>query len=175
MAMSSRTEISERRACRLVGLSRTVLHYEPKMNEPNLQLGERIGELAAVRRRFGYRRIHALLRREGSRLRFDDHPQLEKRFENMLVRVRLEHPGKDIGIEQVPLLPRSDASSDLRPADDQPLGGEDADGLAVSGTRHMMPLARRELSLQQLTGPDHAGDDLHTQVPGQLAVKAKGP
>jgi len=67
MAMSSRTEISERRACRLVGLSRTVLHYEPKMNEPNLQLGERIGELAAVRRRFGYRRIHALLRREGSR------------------------------------------------------------------------------------------------------------
>jgi putative transposase len=64
--MSERLEISERRACRLVGLSRTVLHYEAKMSEQNAELGARIGELAAVRRRFGYRRIHALLRREGS-------------------------------------------------------------------------------------------------------------
>lgn len=63
--MSARTEVSERRACRLVGLSRTVLHYEPKMSEENSVLQERIRELAAQRRRFGYRRIHALLRREG--------------------------------------------------------------------------------------------------------------
>jgi putative transposase len=63
--MGTRTEISERRACRLVGLSRTVLHYEAKMSEQNAVLEERIRALAAERRRFGYRRIHALLRREG--------------------------------------------------------------------------------------------------------------
>lgn len=63
--MGAKVAISERRACRLVGLSRTVLHYEAEGGEANQVLGERIGELAAERRRFGYRRIHALLRREG--------------------------------------------------------------------------------------------------------------
>ena len=66
MAIGEKLEISQRRACRLVGLSRTVLHYEPKMSEHNAELGARIAELAAARRRFGYRRIHALLRREGN-------------------------------------------------------------------------------------------------------------
>jgi putative transposase len=63
--MRAKTAISERRACELMGLSRTVLHYERCMDEVNVGLGLRIAELAAERRRFGYRRIHALLRREG--------------------------------------------------------------------------------------------------------------
>ncbi len=63
--MREKTSISERRACGLVGISRTVLHYEPKMQPENAALQGRIVELAHVRRRFGYRRIHALLRREG--------------------------------------------------------------------------------------------------------------
>ncbi len=63
--MREKTSISERRACGLVGISRTVLHYEPKVRPVNAALQERIVELAHVRRRFGYRRIHALLRREG--------------------------------------------------------------------------------------------------------------
>ncbi len=64
--MREKTSISERRACGLVGISRTVLHYEPKVQQPeNAVLQGRIVELAHVRRRFGYRRIHALLRREG--------------------------------------------------------------------------------------------------------------
>jgi putative transposase len=48
-----------------VGISRTVLHYEPKVQPENEVLQGRIVELAQVRRRFGYRRFHALLRREG--------------------------------------------------------------------------------------------------------------
>lgn len=48
-----------------MGLSRTVLHYEPKVKAENEQLQERITEIARERRRFGYRRIHALLHREG--------------------------------------------------------------------------------------------------------------
>ena len=63
--MQQETQVSERRACLLVGLSRTVLHYEPKVQPENERLQERITEIAGERRRFGYRRIHALLRREG--------------------------------------------------------------------------------------------------------------
>ena len=63
--MQNHTEISERRACHLVGLSRTVLHYESKVRPANRQLQARLIELAGERRRFGYRRLHALVRREG--------------------------------------------------------------------------------------------------------------
>jgi putative transposase len=65
MAMLNLTDISERRACQLVKISRTVLHYVPKVQPENEQLQHRMVELASERRRFGYRRIHALLRREG--------------------------------------------------------------------------------------------------------------
>lgn len=64
--MQSLTRISEHRACQLVGLSRTVLHYAPKTQPENEQLKSRLIELAAQRRRFGYRRLHALMRREGT-------------------------------------------------------------------------------------------------------------
>ncbi|GAB1720471.1 MAG: hypothetical protein NTAFB09_22020 [Nitrosospira sp.] len=60
MAMLEQTNISERRACLLVELSRTVLNYVPKVQLANEQLQARMIELAAERRRFGYRRIHAL-------------------------------------------------------------------------------------------------------------------
>ena len=63
--MQEKTKISECRACLLVGLSRTVLHYQSKAQPENEQLQGRMVELAGERRRFGYRRLHALLRREG--------------------------------------------------------------------------------------------------------------
>lgn len=63
--MRGKTSISERRACQLVGISRTVLHYESRERPENEALQQRIVELAQIRRRFGYRRIGALLRREG--------------------------------------------------------------------------------------------------------------
>lgn len=63
--MREKTSISERRACQLVGLSRTVLNYVSSERPENESLQQRIIELAQTRRRFGYRRIGALLRREG--------------------------------------------------------------------------------------------------------------
>ena len=51
--MQNDTKISERRACQLVGLSRTVLHYESKEQPANMQLQARLIELAGERRRFG--------------------------------------------------------------------------------------------------------------------------
>ena len=56
--------VSERRACRLAGLSRDAFRHEPSPSEHTLMLSQKIVDLACVRRRFGYRRIHDLLRRE---------------------------------------------------------------------------------------------------------------
>src|SRR5690606_26591193 len=61
--MRAKTRISERRACGLLRLSRTVLHYQARTKEDGLS--ERMIELAGERRRFGYRRLHVLLEREG--------------------------------------------------------------------------------------------------------------
>ena len=63
--MRAKTGISARRACGLMGLSRTVLRYRAAGDRDQGRLREAIKSLAAQRRRFGYRRIHALIRREG--------------------------------------------------------------------------------------------------------------
>jgi putative transposase len=57
-------ELSERRACRLVGLSRDGYRNPPQSDAATTILAERITGIAHKRRRFGYRRIHDLLRRE---------------------------------------------------------------------------------------------------------------
>ncbi len=64
--MQAETCISERRACVLVEIYRSTLRYQSLESDDNQALSSRIVELAQERRRFGYRRIHALLRREGT-------------------------------------------------------------------------------------------------------------
>jgi hypothetical protein len=56
--------LSERRACRLVGLSRGAFRNPPEETLENERLKARIVELAQERRRVGYRRIQALVKRE---------------------------------------------------------------------------------------------------------------
>ena len=63
--MREATGISERRACTLAELQRSTLRYEPRRKDNDDLLTDRIRELAQERRRFGYRRTHAMLRREG--------------------------------------------------------------------------------------------------------------
>jgi putative transposase len=56
--------MSQRRACRVLGTDRTSVRYQT--TRPNDgELRERLKALAQERRRFGYRRLHVLLRREG--------------------------------------------------------------------------------------------------------------
>ena len=57
-------EMSERRACRVIGTDRTSVRYQGVRPADNA-LRERLKALAEERRRFGYRRLHVLLRREG--------------------------------------------------------------------------------------------------------------
>lgn len=56
--------ISERRSCRLISLNRKSCRYRHKLRVDN-DLVKRVRELAIEYPRFGYRRIHALLKREG--------------------------------------------------------------------------------------------------------------
>ena len=55
--------VSERRACRLVGQSRSVQWYRSR-RPPQDALKRRIKEIAEVLIRYGHKRIHVLLRRE---------------------------------------------------------------------------------------------------------------
>lgn len=52
--MLEHTHISERRACRLVGLSRDAWRHPPQTDAYTVRLGERIHAVAMERRRFGY-------------------------------------------------------------------------------------------------------------------------
>ncbi|RLZ01569.1 IS3 family transposase [Yersinia enterocolitica] len=65
MLMCDATGLSQRRACRLTGLSLSTCRYEAQRPAADAHLSGRITELALERRRFGYRRIWQLLRREG--------------------------------------------------------------------------------------------------------------
>ena len=56
--------LSERRACQLANLHRSVFQYE-KEDGGDEAPRRRLRELANERRRFGYRRLHILLQREG--------------------------------------------------------------------------------------------------------------
>lgn len=56
--------MSERRACRVINADRTSMRYRSRRGD-DAELRSRLRELANQRRRFGYRRLHILLRREG--------------------------------------------------------------------------------------------------------------
>jgi len=78
---------SQRRACRLVGSCRSTIRYRPRQHGDDPTLRTRLRELAGQRPRFGYRRLHVLLRREGIVV---NHKRLERvyREEGLAVRRR---------------------------------------------------------------------------------------
>ena len=59
--------VSIRRACSVLQAERSSYHYKGK-RRPQAVLNKRIKEIAETRVRYGYRRIHVLLRREGWRV-----------------------------------------------------------------------------------------------------------
>ena len=60
-------QFSERRACRLVGISRSSLIYQARPDR-HARLRERLITLSGKHRRYGYRMLHAKLVREGFRV-----------------------------------------------------------------------------------------------------------
>ena len=57
-------QLSERRACGLVGITRWINRYQSR-RDPQQELRQRLRELAGNRPRYGYRRLTVMLRREG--------------------------------------------------------------------------------------------------------------
>jgi putative transposase len=78
--------LSQRHACELVGLDRSTLRYRCRRPDDSA-LRQRLRELAAERRRFGYRRLGWMLAREGHAL---NHKKLYRlyREERLMVRRR---------------------------------------------------------------------------------------
>ena len=62
--------LSQRRACDQAGIDLRLCRYRPKRSGDGV-IRQRLRELASERRRFGYRRLHILLKREGFRLNWN--------------------------------------------------------------------------------------------------------
>jgi putative transposase len=58
-------QMSERHACRLMGLGRSTHRYRAWKAEPDSEPRTRLKELAARRMRFGYRRLTVMLLHKG--------------------------------------------------------------------------------------------------------------
>ena len=67
--------VSERRVCKVLGQHRATQHYEPRLADDEPLLVKRIIELATEYGRYGYRRVTALLKREGWRV---NHKRVER-------------------------------------------------------------------------------------------------
>jgi len=64
----SECSYSERHACRVVGVARSTARYEGEIDAGQRRLVERLHELSRLHPRYGFRRIWALLRRDGWRV-----------------------------------------------------------------------------------------------------------
>ena len=87
------------RACGLVGISRSLLAYRPRRTHPE-GLRERIGEIALANRRYGYRRVHVLLRREGWHI---NHKRSHRRYREAGLQVRKRARKRIVQGERTPL------------------------------------------------------------------------
>ena len=87
------------RACGLVGISRSLYAYRSRRQVPE-GLRERIGEIAAAKRRYGYRRVHVLLRREGWQI---NHKRTHRLYREAGLQVRRRARKRIVHGERTPL------------------------------------------------------------------------
>lgn len=88
-----------RRACRLLQIHWNSYYYQPRPDR-NVEIRKRLKELADQRRRFGCRRLHVLLKREGhevnhkriERLYREEGLSLKRRKRKRISHIRLELP-----------------------------------------------------------------------------------
>ena len=92
--------LSERRACRLVGLSRDSYRNPLEVDEMTQQLSGKIIEIAHARRRFGYRRIHDMLRPEYPNV---NHKRVYRLYSEANLAVRRRKKARRPATERVPL------------------------------------------------------------------------
>jgi putative transposase len=93
-------DLSERHACRLVGLSRDSYRHPPVPNEQNVTLKAAIIDIAQARRRFGYRRIHDLLRPAHPEV---NHKRIYRLYSEAKLAVKKRKKAKRPASDRVPL------------------------------------------------------------------------
>lgn len=81
--------ISERRACKVLGQSRSTQRYRPITNDSDIKLRKRVIELASQYGRYGYRRITALLWNEGWKI---NHKKVERIWRQEGLKVPQKQP-----------------------------------------------------------------------------------
>lgn len=84
--------VSIRRACRALQASRSTYHYKPRKAEQAV-LKKRIQEIAATRVRYGYKRIHVLLQREGWRI---NHKRVHRLYREAGLQMRYKTPRRRV-------------------------------------------------------------------------------
>ena len=108
-ALRESLEVSERRACSIIAADRSSARYRARRPD-DAALRTRLRELADQRRRFGYRRLHVLLRGEGWTVNRKKTQRLYGE-EGLTVRRRRSdrgrtHPDPEAGWTQQPLVDR---------------------------------------------------------------------
>ena len=91
---------SLRRACRVVGLSTATWRYQPREDATNTRLRDRLQAHAADRPRFGYRRLHTLVDREGLHV---NHKRVYGVYANATLQVRRRRRKRLTRGERLPL------------------------------------------------------------------------
>ena len=98
--MVAQHHLSERRACSLVGLSRDSYRHPPEADQATKNLSDKIVEIAQARRRFGYRRVHDMLRPEFPGV---NHKRVYRLYSASNLAVRKRKKAKRPLSERVPL------------------------------------------------------------------------
>jgi len=116
--------VSTCRACALAKLPRKTFHYQPRRPSQEA-LRKRIVELARVRIRYGYKRIHVLLKREGVRV---NHKRVHRLYCLEGLQLRARRPRRNVSsasrqppVSRIPSAPNSSWSMDF--VSDQFVGG----------------------------------------------------
>ncbi len=101
--------VSERRACRALGFPRSSQRYQSR-RDPQDDLRVRLRDLAAARVRYGYRRLHVLLRREGWKV---NHKRVYRLYTEEGLTVRRKKPRRHVSSRPRGARPAAEAADQV--------------------------------------------------------------
>jgi len=158
--------LNVRRACRLIKQTRSVQYYR-SVKDPRHDLRSRMHEIARTRVRYGYRRIHVLLKRDGWQLGRNQMYRLY-REEQLQLRSKLPKRRKMVVVRQERIRPR--ASNDVWSMDF--VSDQLADGTRFRALTVVDIFSREALAIEvgQRLGGEHV-----VAVLNRLAAQRQAP
>ncbi len=91
--------VPKRRACQVLSFARSCYYYRNRA-DPQVELRVRLKDLAGTRVRYGYRRLHILLMREGWQI---NHKRVYRLYKQEGLSLRLKTKKKLVSAPRVPL------------------------------------------------------------------------